>query len=79
MRAKLYPLERLAGSFRCNGKRYHVSMNVTESITYSRLVLWNFDSSLKQQLFENLTSEGHSVFLSRWLYSFFLSRWLDDP
>ena len=32
VRAKLYPLERSAGSFKCNGKRCQVCMNVTERV-----------------------------------------------
>ena len=35
VRAKLFPLERSAGSFKCNGKRCQVCMNVTESNTFS--------------------------------------------
>ena len=35
LRAKLYPLERLFGSFKCNGKRCQVRINVTESNTFS--------------------------------------------
>ena len=35
VRAKLFPLERSAGSFKCNGKRCQVCTNVTESNTFS--------------------------------------------
>ena len=35
VRANLYPLERLVGSFKNNGKRYQVCLNVTESNTLS--------------------------------------------
>ena len=38
MRAKLYPLGRSVGSFKCNGKRCQVCINVTESNTFSRSV-----------------------------------------
>ena len=38
VRAKLYPLERSAGSFKCNGKRCQVCINVTESNTFSSSV-----------------------------------------
>ena len=38
VRAKLYPLERSVGSFKCNGKRCQVCMNVTESNTFSSSV-----------------------------------------
>ena len=34
VRAKLYPLERSAGSSICQGKRYQVCMNVTENNTF---------------------------------------------
>ena len=36
--AKLYPLERSVGSFKCNGKRCQVWINVTESNTFSSSV-----------------------------------------
>ena len=36
--AILYPLERLVGSFKCNGKRCQVCINVTESNTFSSSV-----------------------------------------
>ena len=35
VRAKLYPLERLVGSFKCNGKRCKLCINVTESNTFT--------------------------------------------
>ena len=35
VRAKLYPLERSVGSLKCNGKRYQVCMNMTESNIFS--------------------------------------------
>ena len=38
VRAKLYPLERSVGSFKCNGKRCQVCINVTESNTFSSSV-----------------------------------------
>ena len=38
LRAKLYPLERSVGSFKCNGKRCQICMNVTESNTFSSSV-----------------------------------------
>ena len=38
MRAKPYPLERLVGSFKCNGKHSQVCINVTESNTFSSSV-----------------------------------------
>ena len=38
VRAKLYPLERSVGSFKCNGKGCQVYINVTESNTFSRSV-----------------------------------------
>ena len=38
MRAKLYPLGRSVGSFKCNGKRCQVCINVTESNTFSSSV-----------------------------------------
>ena len=38
VRAKLYPLERSVGSFKCNGKRCQVWINVTESNTFSSSV-----------------------------------------
>ena len=36
--AILYPLERSVGSFKCNGKRCPVCINVTESNTFSSSV-----------------------------------------
>ena len=38
VRAKLYPLERLVGLVKCNGKRCQVCMNVTESNIFSSSV-----------------------------------------
>ena len=38
VRAKLYPLEKSVGSFKCNGKCCQVCINVTESNTFSCLV-----------------------------------------
>ena len=38
VRIELYPLERLVGSFKCNGKRCQVCMNVAESNTSSSSV-----------------------------------------
>ena len=38
VRAKLYPLERSVGSFKCNGKHCQVCINVTESNTFSSSV-----------------------------------------
>ena len=38
VRAKLYPLERSVGSFKCNDKRSQVCINVTESNTFSSSV-----------------------------------------
>ena len=35
---KLYPLEKSVGSFKCNGKRCQVCINVTESNTFSSSV-----------------------------------------
>ena len=35
VRAKLYPLERSAGLFKCKGKRCQVCVNVTENNTFS--------------------------------------------
>ena len=35
MRTKLHPIERSAGSFKCNGKRFQVCFNVTEAKTFS--------------------------------------------
>ena len=37
-RAKLYPIERSVGSFKCNGKRCQVCLNVTETKTFSSTV-----------------------------------------
>ena len=41
VRAKLYPLERSVGSFKCNGNRCQVCMNMTESNTFSSSVVIN--------------------------------------
>ena len=38
VRAKFYPLERSVGSFKCNGKRCQVCLNVTETKTFSSTV-----------------------------------------
>ena len=38
LRAKLYPLECSVGPFKCNGRRCQLSMNVTESNTFSSSV-----------------------------------------
>ena len=38
VRAKLYPLERSVGSFKCNGKRCQVCLNVTETKIFSSTV-----------------------------------------
>ena len=38
VRAKLCPLEKSVGSFKCNGKCCQVCINVTESNTFSSLV-----------------------------------------
>ena len=38
VRAKLYPIERSVGSFKCNGKRCQVCLNVTETKTFSSTV-----------------------------------------
>ena len=38
VRPKPYPLERSAGSFKCNGKGCQVCMNVSESNTFSSSV-----------------------------------------
>ena len=38
VRAKFYPLERSVGSFKCNGKRCHVCLNVIERKTFSSTV-----------------------------------------
>ena len=38
VRAKLYPLEKQVGTFKCNGKRCQVCINVTESNTFSSSV-----------------------------------------
>ena len=38
VRAKLYPLERSVGSFKCNGKHCQVCINLTESNTFSSSV-----------------------------------------
>ena len=38
VRAKLYPLERSVGSFKCNGKRCQVHLNVTETKQFSSTV-----------------------------------------
>ena len=35
VRARFYPLERSIGSFKCNGKRCHVCLNVRETKTFS--------------------------------------------
>ena len=38
VRAKLYPLETFGGSFKCNGKRCQVCINVAENNTFSSSV-----------------------------------------
>ena len=38
VRAKLYPIERSVGSFKCNRKRCQVCLNVTETKTFSSTV-----------------------------------------
>ena len=38
VRAKLYPIERSLGSFKCNSKRYQVCLNVSETKTFSSTV-----------------------------------------
>ena len=38
VRAKLYPIERSVGSFKCSGKRCQVCLNVTETKTFSSKV-----------------------------------------
>ena len=38
VRAKLYPIERSLGSFKCNGKRCQVCLNVSETKTFSSTV-----------------------------------------
>ena len=38
VRAKLYPLERSVGSFKCNGKWCQVCLNVTETKTFSSTI-----------------------------------------
>ena len=38
VRAKFYPLERSVGSFKCNGKRCQICLNVTERKTFSSTV-----------------------------------------
>ena len=38
VRAKLYPLERSVGSFKCNGQRCQVYLNVTETKAFSSTV-----------------------------------------
>ena len=39
VRAKLYPIERSLGSFKCNGKRCQVCLNVTETKPFSSTLL----------------------------------------
>ena len=38
VRAKLYPIERSLGSFKCNGKRCQVCLNFSETKTFSSTV-----------------------------------------
>ena len=38
VKTKLYPIERSVGSFKCNGKRCQVCLNVTETKTFSSTV-----------------------------------------
>ena len=38
VRAKLYPTERIVGSYKCGGKRYEVCINVNETSTFTSTV-----------------------------------------
>ena len=53
VRAKLYPLERMTGSYKCHGKRCALSQNVNEASTFTSSVThetyktnYNFDCNI---------------------------------